>query len=103
MAPERQATNDNPVLYDPETDTLLVELPPWPPVSPAEVNDHDGGEDVEDGLVVHYGPDGPPHAFEVEHASERPNLVARPLAALRHANGYAALLPPVLATWSSAV
>jgi hypothetical protein len=66
-----------PVLYDPETDTLLVELRPWPAASPAEVNERVGGEDVADGLVVHYGPDGLPHAFEIEHASERPERVAR--------------------------
>ena len=74
-----------PVLY-----TLLVELRPWPAASPAEVNEQVGGEDAEDGLVVHYGPDGLPHAFEIEHASERPELVARALAALRHAKGFAA-------------
>jgi hypothetical protein len=81
--------NGEPVLYDPETDTLLVELRPWPAASPAEVNDQVGGEDVDEGLVVHYGPDGLPHAFEVEHASERPDLVARALAALRQAKGFA--------------
>ena len=58
--------------------------------SPAEVNNEVGGEDAEDGLVVHYGPDGLLHTFEVEHASERPDLVARALAALRHAKGFAA-------------
>jgi hypothetical protein len=76
----------DPVLYDPETDTLLVELRPWPAASPAAVNDQVGGEDAADGLVVHYGPDGLPHAF----ASERPDLVARALSALRHAKGFAA-------------
>jgi hypothetical protein len=79
-----------PVLYDPATDTLLVELRPWPSASPAEVNDEVGGEDVEPGLVVHYAPEGRPHAFEVEHASERPDLVARALSALRHTKGFAA-------------
>jgi Protein of unknown function (DUF2283) len=79
-----------PVPYDPETDTLLVELRPWPAAAPAEVNDQVGGEDAEQGLVVHYGPDGRPHAFEIEHVSERPDLVARALSALRHAKGFAA-------------
>ena len=82
--------NGEPVLYDPATDTLLVELRPWPAASPALVNEHVGGEDVEEGLVVHYGPDGLPHAFEIDHASERPALVARALSALRHAKGFAA-------------
>jgi hypothetical protein len=86
---EVQAITGEPVLYDPETDTLLVELRPWPAPSPAEVNEQVGGEDDEDRLVVHYGPDGLPHAFEIEHASERPELVARALPALRHAEGFA--------------
>jgi hypothetical protein len=47
--------NGEPVLYDPKTDTLLVELRPWPAASPAEVNEQVGGENVEEGLVVHYG------------------------------------------------
>jgi hypothetical protein len=79
-----------PVLYDPETDTLLVEIRPWPAGSPAEINEEVGGEDAGEGLVVHYGPDGRPHAYEVEHASARPELVARALTALRAAKGYAA-------------
>lgn len=79
-----------PVLYDPETDMLLVELRPWPSRPSAEVNELVGGEDAESGLVIHYGPDGVPHAYEVEHASTRPDLVARALAALRAAKGYAA-------------
>ena len=88
--PEIQTISGGPALYDPETDTLLVELRPWPGASPAEVNEQVGGENAEDGLVVHYGPDGLPQAFEVEYASERPELVARALSALRHAKGFAA-------------
>jgi hypothetical protein len=49
-----------------------------------------GGEDAGEGLVIHYGPDGVAHAFEVEHASQRPHLVARALKALRAARGFAA-------------
>ena len=79
-----------PIVYDPETDTLLVEFRPWPAATLAEINEEVGGEDAEDGLVVHYGPDGLPHMFEIEHASERPDLVARALSALRHARGFAA-------------
>jgi hypothetical protein len=90
FGPEVQAMTGEPVLYDPETDTLLVELRPWPAASPAAVNAQVGGEDAEGGLVVHYGPDGLPYAFEIEHASQRPDLVARALSALRHAKGFAA-------------
>lgn len=79
-----------PVLYDPESDTLLVEIRPWPAPSPAAITREVGGEDAEEGLVIHYGPHARPHAYEVEHASTRPELVARALNALRAAKGYAA-------------
>jgi len=72
-----------PVLYDAETDMLLVELHSWPGHPAGLINEQVGGEDAEPGLVVHYGPDGLPHALEIEHASVRPDLVARALAALR--------------------
>jgi putative transcriptional regulator len=45
-----------------------VELRPWPAASPAEVKEQVRGEDADKGLVVHYGPDGLPHAFEIERA-----------------------------------
>ena len=70
-------------------DTLLVEVRPWPAASPVAANEQVGGEDVGEGLVIHYGPDGLPHAYEVEHATARPDLVARALGALRAAKGYA--------------
>jgi hypothetical protein len=79
-----------PVLYDPETDTLLVEIRPWPGGSVDEVNERVGGADAEPDLVIHYGPDGAPHAYEVEHASARPDLVALALSAMREAKGFAA-------------
>ena len=82
--------NAEPLLYDPATDTLLVEIRPWPAALPAVVNEQVGGEDVQEGVVIHYGPDGLPHAFEIEHASEHPALVARALSAPRHAKGFAA-------------
>jgi hypothetical protein len=79
-----------PVLYEHETDTLLVEIRPWPGASSAEINEEVGGEDAEEGLVIHFGPDGQPHVYEVEQASTRPELVARALNALRAAKGFAA-------------
>jgi hypothetical protein len=63
---------------------------PWPAAPQGELNEQVGAGDVEEGLVVHYGPDALAHAFEVEHASERPDRVARALAALRQAKGFAA-------------
>jgi hypothetical protein len=61
----------------------------WPAALPAEVNEQVGGENAENGLVVHYGPDSLPHAVQIEHASQRRDLVARALSALRHAKGFA--------------
>lgn len=49
-----------------------------------------GGENAGEGLVIHHGPDGLPHSYKVEHASERPDLVARALSALPTAKGFAA-------------
>jgi uncharacterized protein YuzE len=89
LTSEFQAVSGEPVVYDAETDTLLVEIRPWPSPSAAEVNEQVGGEDAGEGLVIHYGPDGVAHAFEVEHASQRPHLVARALKALRAARGFA--------------
>jgi hypothetical protein len=50
--------------------------------SSAEINEEVGGEDAEEGLVIHCGPEGQPHGYEVEHASTRPELVVRALNAL---------------------
>ena len=79
-----------PVLHPPETDTPLVEIRPWPAASAAAINAKVGGEDAEEGRVIHFAPDGQPHAYEIEHASARPELVARALNALHAAKGYVA-------------
>lgn len=78
-----------PVLYDAETDMLYVEVRAWPG-EPDQVNDRVGGEEVEPDLVVHFAPDGRPFAFEVEHASARPDLIGKVLGELRAAKGFAA-------------
>jgi hypothetical protein len=80
--------HEGPVLYDPETDTLLVEIKPWPGASSGEINEEVGGEDAEEGLVVRSRPQA--HAYEIADASARPQLVARALNALRAAKDYAA-------------
>jgi hypothetical protein len=66
--------SDGPVTYDPATDTMLVELRPWP--GGAAISQAVGGEDAGDDLVIHHAPDGSPWAWEVEHASRHPDLVA---------------------------
>jgi uncharacterized protein YuzE len=52
--------SDGPVTYDPATDTMLVELRPWP--GGAAISQAVGGEDAGDDLVIHYAPDGSPWA-----------------------------------------
>jgi uncharacterized protein YuzE len=73
----------NPVTYDPATDTMLVELRAWPggDASRAPAGGQDQGKD----LVVHYAPDGKAWAWEIEHASEHPDLIAKALATARSA------------------
>ena len=51
---------DNPVVYDAETDTLLVTLRPWPGTE-GDIG-RVGGTDAGDDLVIHYAPDGEPWA-----------------------------------------
>jgi uncharacterized protein YuzE len=75
--------SQGPVSYDPGTDTMLVELRPWPggePTAPTA-----GGEDAGPDLVVHYAPDGKPWAWEIEHASHHPELISQALIAARSA------------------
>ena len=45
------------------------------------------GEDAGEDLVIHYAPAGQPWAWEIEHASQHPDLVGRALAAVRAARG----------------
>jgi hypothetical protein len=73
----------NPVIrYHPETDTMALELRPWPEAtddSAAQVGGEDGGED----LVIHYAADGEPWLWEIEHASRHPEYIAAALVQLR--------------------
>ncbi len=78
--------SEGPVIYDPATDTMLVELWPWPGGSD---DARSGGLDAGDDLVIHYAPDGRPWAWEIEHASRHPELVGDALRAMRAARGAA--------------
>lgn len=77
--------SDGPVTYDRATDTMLVELRPWPGGAATAV----GGSDEAEDLVIHYAPDGSPWAWEIEHASRHPDLVGDALRAMRAARGVA--------------
>ena len=77
------------VRYYPDTDTLLIEIRPWPQPADGQDASQIGGEDAAEDLVIHYGPDGQPYAYEIEHASRHPEHIAAALAALRAARGFA--------------
>jgi uncharacterized protein YuzE len=70
------------IRYYPETDSMAIELRPWPGDvgNPAEV----GGQDEGDDLVVHYAADGKPWLWEIEHASAHPEHIATALGQIRH-------------------
>jgi len=70
------------IRYIPETDTMAIELRPWPD---AVDGDHEqvGGEDAGEDLVIHYAPDGQPWLWEIEHASRHPDHIAAALEQIR--------------------
>ena len=63
--------------YYAETDTMAVELRPWP--GDGDVVGYDAGPD----LVIHDAPDGAPWLWEIEHASQHPEHIAPARAAMR--------------------
>jgi len=70
------------IRYQPETDTMAIELRPWPDSASgdaAQIGGEDGGED----LVIHYAPDGDPWMWEIEHASRHPEHIAAALRQIR--------------------
>ncbi len=79
--------SDLPVTYDPVTDMMRIEFRSWPSPMATDRPELIGGEDAGEDLVIHYGPDGQPFAWEIESASRHPDLVMRALRALRTAAG----------------
>lgn len=69
------------IRYYPETDTMAIELRPWP--EPSRDNAQIGGEDAGEDLVIHYAADGEPWLWEIEHASAHPEHIAAALAQIR--------------------
>lgn len=77
------------ISYSPETDTMAIEVRPWP----KGINDEDreiGGEDAGEDLVIHYAADGKPWLWEIEHASRHPEHIAAALAELKRLSAIAA-------------
>ena len=79
---------DPKIRYYPETDTMAIEIRPWPGVDgdPKEVGGQDQGED----LVIHYAADGQPWLWEIEHASAHPEHIAAALDQIRRRSAIAA-------------
>jgi len=69
------------IRYFPESDTMAIELRPWPEGTGdlAQVGGEDAGED----LVIHYATDGEPWLWEIEHASAHPEHIAAALGQIR--------------------
>ena len=70
------------IRYYPGTDTMAIELRPYPADAggdPAQVGGQDEGED----LVVHYAADGKPWLWEIEHASRHPEHIMAALSEIR--------------------
>ena len=75
--------NSGPVIrYYPETDTMAIELRPWPEERRSD-RSQVGGEDSGEDLVIHYAPDGDPWLWEIEHASAHPEHIAAALVQIR--------------------
>jgi uncharacterized protein DUF2283 len=77
------------IRYYRETDTMAIELRPWPEApggDPKKIGGQDAGED----LVIHYAADGEPWLWEIEHASTHPEHIAAALGQIRRRNAIAA-------------
>jgi uncharacterized protein YuzE len=74
-------SSKSPVFYEPTTDTMAIELRPWPGGEGAGA----GGEDAGSDLVIHYAPDGEPWLWEIENASQHPEHIVAALMAMRRA------------------
>lgn len=77
------------IRYYPETDSMAIELRPWPGNS-ARARAPVGGEDAGTDLVIHYAGDGQPWLWEIEHASQHPEHIASALAEIRRLGAVAA-------------
>ena len=73
---------DPSIHYDPDTDTMAIELRPWPEGREGD-KPQIGGEDAGEDLVIHYAADGEPWLWEIEHASRHPENIAAALAQIR--------------------
>ena len=77
------------IRYCPETDSMAIELRPWPGTASASAGVV-GGEDAGVDLVIHYAGDGRPWLWEIEHASQHPEHIAAALEEIRRLGAMAA-------------
>jgi uncharacterized protein YuzE len=82
-------TLDPIIRYYPETDTMAIEIRPWPEPADGDRNEI-GGEDAGEDLVIHYAADGEPWFWEIEHASAHPEHIAAALEQIRRRSVMAA-------------
>lgn len=82
-------TSSASIRYSPETDTLAIEVRPWPEHATGDTREI-GGEDAGEDLVIHYAADGEPWLWEIEHASRHPEHIAAALAELHRRSMMAA-------------
>ena len=73
---------DTSIRYYPETDTMAIEIRPWPASAGGDSREI-GGEDAGEDLVIHYAADGRPWLWEIEHASIHPEHIAAALVQIR--------------------
>lgn len=77
------------IRYYPDTDTVAIEIRPWPK-DPGADSDKIGGQDAGEDLVVHYAIDGKPWLWEIEHASRHPEHIIAALEQIRRLAAIAA-------------
>ncbi|HZU90422.1 MAG TPA: hypothetical protein VE993_14310 [Stellaceae bacterium] len=77
------------IRYYPETDTMAIEIRPWPEGAVGNP-DQIGGEDAGEDLVIHYAADGLPWLWEIEHASAHLEHSAAALREIRRRGALAA-------------
>jgi uncharacterized protein YuzE len=78
------------IRYYPDSDTMAIEVRPWPSEAAAVDGDAVGGEDAGEDLVIHYAADGEPWLWEIEHASVHPEHIAAALSLIRRRHAIAA-------------
>ncbi len=77
------------IRYFPDTDTMAIEIRPWPGSGGGDRSEI-GGQDAGQDLVVHYAADGEPWLWEIEHASAHPEHIVAALEEVRRRRTIAA-------------